>query len=324
VLVTGGTGFVGRNLVHLLHEQGYEVTVLHRPSSRLDGFPKGVRFRAGDVTRPETLQGCCDGMDWVFHVAGVVKWGKISFKQLVDSHVNGTVHIAEEALKSGVKRFVHTSSAAAVGLPAREVADETFPFNGDELNVGYAIAKRRAEEKVLALVQRGLPVVVVNPTVVIGPRAPGPTFVRSVMRGKLRVAPPGGINAVDAEDVARGHLLAARHGKIGERYILGGINLPLRQLLQQVADVAGTGITIREIPRGMAFMAALSGEGISLLTRREPPFAWDLAKLAGRDIYYSSHKAERELGYTVTPLVETIRKTVEWEKRRMTERKPGE
>jgi len=316
VLVTGGSGFVGRNLVHLLHSEGNEVTVLHRSSSRLVGLPDDIQFWTGDVTRPETLEGCCEGIDWVFHVAGDVTWGKFLKKDMIAINVDGARHMAQEALKSGVKRFIHTSSAAAIGLPSTEPADESFPFNGDELNVEYAIAKRKGEEAVLSLVDQGLPAVVVNPTVIIGVRTYQPTFVRTILSSPLLASPHGGLNVSDVEDVARGHLLAAERGKIGERYILGGTNLPLAEFMERVHQVAGKKKKALRIPSLWVKAFAICGETVSLLTRKDPPFAWDLAKLAGRNIYYSSKKAIQELEYEITPLDQTVSKTIEWEMNR--------
>ncbi|MFD1422237.1 NAD-dependent epimerase/dehydratase family protein [Laceyella tengchongensis] len=124
VLVTGGTGFLGRNLVHCLVEAGLEVTVLHRRTSSLDGLPPGLSFVEGDITCQESIRGVCDGMDWVFHVAGEVAWGKWHKQSMYRINVEGATNIANEALRSGVKRFIHTSSAAAVGLAERDAIDD--------------------------------------------------------------------------------------------------------------------------------------------------------------------------------------------------------
>ncbi|MGA8941713.1 MAG: NAD-dependent epimerase/dehydratase family protein [Thermoactinomyces sp.] len=313
VLVTGGTGFVGRNLVHLLCGKGYDVTVLHRETSRLHDLPVNVSFRVGDLTEADSVRGCCAGMDCVFHVAGVVQWGKASRVNLELNNVTGTRNIAREALQSGVKKFVHTSSAAAVGLPENEIADESFVYNGDRLQVGYAMAKKAGEEIVLRMVEEGLPATVVNPAVIIGRRNYSPNIVRSVITGRLTVSPAGGINVCDVDDVVEGHLLAALHGKTGERYLLGGTNLPLKELLQKIATAAGRNKRIKQLPDPLLKSISWVGEAIGFLSRSEPFFAWDLAKLSGRNIYYSSDKAMRELGYRNTPLEETIQKVVEWE-----------
>src|SRR5690606_16132858 len=140
VLVTGGTGFVGRNLLHHLHEQGYDITLLHRPDSKLIDLPKGIRRVTGDLTRPETIRDVCRGIDWVFHVAGDVTWGRRLRKRMFANNLEATRNLLAEAERSGVKRFVYTSSAAAVCLPACvQPADKTFPSNGYDLYVGSAI-----------------------------------------------------------------------------------------------------------------------------------------------------------------------------------------
>lgn len=314
VLVTGGTGFVGRNLVHLLCEKGYDVTVLHRETSRLHDLPENISFRVGDVTQADSIKGCCEGIDYVFHVAGVVRWGKASWSKLKQNNITGTRNIALEALQSGVKKFVHTSSAAAVGLPENAPADETFAYNGDRLQVGYAMAKKEGEEIVLHLVEEGLPATVVNPAVIIGRRHYSPHFVRSVIKGRLTVSPGGGINVCDVDDVVEGHLLAALHGKVGQRYLLGGTNLPLQQLLQMIAQASGQNRRITRVPTPLLKGISWIGEAIACLNRSEPFFAWDLAKLSRRNIYYSSNKAMQELGYQITPLEETVQKVIEWEK----------
>ncbi len=314
VLVTGGTGFVGRNLVHLLCGKGYDVSVLHRKSSRLHDLPENVSFRLGDVTEPDSIKGCCEGMDCVFHVAGVVRWGKAGRGKLMLNNVTGTRNIALEALQSGVKKFVHTSSAAAVGLPENELADESFVYNGDRLQVGYAMSKRAGEETVLRLVEEGLPVTIVNPAVIIGWRNYSPNFVRSVIRGRLNVSPGGGINVCDVDDVAVGHLLAAQRGKVGQRYLLGGTNLPVKELLGKISRASGRNGQITQVPTPLVKGISWISEAMAYAGRSEPFFALDLAKLSRRNIYYSSDKAIEELGYRITPLEETIRKVIEWEK----------
>ncbi|PTX53888.1 dihydroflavonol-4-reductase [Melghirimyces profundicolus] len=316
VLVTGGTGFLGRHLVRCLLEQGHEVSVLYRRESKKDRLPeavrKEVRFIKGNVLEPESLRNCARGMEWVFHTAGDVAWGRALRQRMTDSHVKGTGHMVREAVRSGVDRFVHTSSAAAVGFSlSAQPAVESFPFNGDRMNNGYAMAKREAERIVLRETDAGsLPGVVVNPTVILGESHPG--FVREVARDRLKMAPDSGVNLCDVRDVAEGHLLAAKKGRTGERYILGGSNLSLREAFQMIADTAGTGRTIRTLPRLAALGVAVGGEAVGFLKGREAPLAWDLARLCGRDVYYDSAKAERELGYKRRPLEETIRDSVEW------------
>lgn len=317
VLVTGGTGFVGRNLLHHLHEQGCDITLLHRPTSKLIDLPEGIRYITGDLTRPETIRDVCKGIDWVFHVAGDVTWGRRLKKRMFANNLEATRNILAEAERAGVKRFIYTSSAAAVGLPDREQpADETFPFNGYELNVGYAIAKRQAEQEVLARAAEGFPAVVVNPTVIIGIRTYSSSFFAAVAKGRLKIAPDSGVNLVDVEDVAKGHLLAAEKGRVGERYLLGGRNLSFLEAFQHIAEAAGQKDRIRLLRRPVAIPLSLVAEAVAMLSGGEPVLAWDLAKLSGRKLYYSSDKAVRELGYSPTPFEKTVEKMVQWLKKR--------
>src|SRR5699024_10014667 len=247
-----------------LLDQGHEVTVLYRRESRRERLSeqirKEVRFVKGDIMEPESLQGCTRGMDWVFHTAGEVAWARSLRQRMTRGHVKGTEHMVAEASRSDVSRFVLTSSAAAIGFSmSTQPAIESFPFNGYHLNIGYAIAKWEAEQRVLQATDDGrLPGIVVNPTVIVGESHPG--FVRQVARGQLNIAPDGGVNFVDVIDAAEGHLLAAAKGRIRERYILGGANLPLREFFQMVADQAGTGQRSRSIPRWAALGAAAVGE----------------------------------------------------------------
>lgn len=309
VLVTGGTGFVGRNLVSHLYEQGFHVTVLHRPTSNWADLPEGIQRIVGDVIDPASLQGCCEGVDWVFHVAGDVTWGRRLRRRMFTINVEGTKHMVAEAMRAKVKRFILTSSAAAVGLPdSEQPVDETYPFDGDRLNIGYAIAKRRAEEYVLSMVENGLPGVVVNPTVITG--VGEASFVSAVADGRLQIAPAGGINLCDVEDVVQGHRLAAERGQVGQRYILGGTNLPLEEAFRRIASISNLQKKIYVLKRPVVSAASMVLEGISWLSGRDPSFAWDLSRLVGRHVYYDSQKAQQELGYRITPFASTIQKVV--------------
>lgn len=316
VLVTGGTGFLGRNLVQPLLERGDEVTILYRREGKRERLPeeirREVRFLKGDVLEPDSLTGCTRGMEWVFHTAGTVAWGRALRKSMGDSHVQGTKNIVAEVIRGDVNRLIQTSSAAAVGFSETgEPVDETFPFNGDRLNNGYAMAKRQAERIVLEETEAGrLPGVVVNPSIILGEGRPG--FVREVARGKLRFAPAGGVNLCDVADVVEGHLAAAERGRIGERYLLGGANLSLAEAFQMIADAAGANRRIGTLPRWAATGVAVAGEMYGYLKKKEAPLAWDLVRLMKGAAYYDSSKAERELGYRWRPLEKTITDSVKW------------
>lgn len=304
VWVTGATGFLGRNLVQFLVDKGYDVTVLYRNADKLSHLPqvKGVQ---GDILDPSSLEKCFRGADWVFHVAGEVAWGRNRRKRMFQTNIQGSENVARAACRAGVKRFIHTSSAAAIGFSTdSRPVDEAFPFNGDTLGIGYAIAKKRGEEAVLKQIPQGLPATVVNPGVIIGPGSP--SFVSAVAQGRLKVAPSGGINVCDVKDVVAGHERAAKEGKVGERYILGGTDLPLTELFRKIRRVAGGSERIHTLPPFVARLLSSGAEWLARNRERDPFLPEDLARLTGRSVYYSSAKAERELGYRRTPLEQTL------------------
>ncbi|HEY8497929.1 MAG TPA: NAD-dependent epimerase/dehydratase family protein [Limnochordales bacterium] len=313
VLVTGATGFVGRFLVRALVAQGYDVTALVRASSpreRLQGLP--VRLVVADLTQPRCLEGVMEGIDWVFHVAGDLSWWRGHRARQWAVNVEGTRRVVAEALRAGVKRLVYTSSVAAVGFPEDgRVADEDFPFNGHRLGLQYAISKWEAEQRVLEGVARGLDAVIVNPATILGDDAPRPgSLVDLAARGRLPVWVEGGTNFCDIDDVVAGHLAAAERGRTGQRYILGGHNVSFRDLIGALCRAAGVRPPRRRAPAAAVRLAAWVLEGVGAVMRREPLLTRDLARLAGKEIYYSSGRAVRELGYAITPLDQTVEKAV--------------
>ena len=313
VMVTGATGFVGRFLVRALVAAGHEVTVVHRAGSpiwRLEGLP--VRRIVADLAQPGALQGTMDGIDWVFHVAADLSWWRGHRARQWAINVEGTRRVVAEALRAGVKRLIYTSSVAAVGFPqAGEVADESFPFNGHRLGIQYAISKWEGEQRVLEGVRRGLDAVIVNPGTILGDDAPRPgSLVDLAARGALPGWTDGGTNFCDIDDVVAGHLAAAERGRTGERYILGGHNVSYRAIIQAMADAAGVPAPKRRMPPVAVWVAAWLMDGVALFTRRPPLLTRDHARLVGREAYYSSGKAMRELGYSVTPLPVMVEKAV--------------
>ena len=313
-MVTGATGFVGRHLVRALLARGYEVIAVHRPRSPvhlLDGLP--ARRVVADLAEPDALRGAMDGVDWVFHVAADLSWWRGHRARQWAVNVEGTRRVVAEALRAGVKRMVYTSSVAAVGFPENgQVADETFPFNGHRLGIQYAISKWEGEQRVLEGVRRGLDAVIVNPATILGDDVPRRgTLVDWVVRGRLPAWVDGGTNFCDIEDVVAGHLLAAERGRTGERYILGGRNVTYRELVEALARAAGRRPPRRRAPAGLVRLGARAMDALSLLVRRPPPLTRDHARLIGRELYYTSAKAQQELGYTITPLPRTVQRAVE-------------
>ena len=314
VLVTGATGFVGRHLVRALLARGHEVVAVHRPgptARRLEGLP--VRRVVADLTEPEALRGCMEGVEWVFHVAADLSWWRGHRRRQWEVNVEGTRRVVAEALRAGVRRLVYTSSVAAIGFPeSGRVADETFAFNGHRLGIQYAISKWEAEQRVLEGVRRGLDAVIVNPATILGDDRPRPgTLVHRAVRGWLPAWVEGGTNFCDIDDVVAGHLLAAERGVTGERYILGGRNLTYRELLETLARAAG-----RRPPRFRAPVRAVRAgvwalEAAGMVLRRPPPLTRDHGVLAGRELYYSSRKAADQLGYSIRSLSQMIRRAAQ-------------
>jgi dihydroflavonol-4-reductase len=321
VYVTGATGYVGINLLHELAERNIRVRALCRPGwdrdrlARLAAIPpRLLQIVEGDILEPDSLRDTMEGCHWVIHLAGNLSYWSAD-KELQD-RVNsaGAAHVARAALAAGAHRFIHVSSCAAIGVPRRgQPADETFPFNGDRYGFNYFTSKHEGEAQVLALVADGLPAVVVNPGMLIGGRDPWKrNLLAGIIRGRFLLYPKGGNCFVDVGDVVRGILLAAERGQIGERYILGGYNLKNRELMRQFAAIAGTRVPHLPFPTALAQFLANYAETHVKDKQRGPLLTHDLAILMGKDLYYSSAKAEHELGYTTRPLADTLTHAAAW------------
>ena len=319
VLVTGGTGFVGSNLAIALLREGCNVRILRRPESDLRAIGSAdVEHRLGDVRDIESLRSAMNGCDTVFHTAALVSYWRKDRERMYEINIHGTRNVVTAALESGIQKFVHTSSVAAVGFPETgNWADETNRFNWEPFDVGYRISKHRAEQEVLRGVESGLPGVIVNPSIVVGPRDihfNGGQIIRDIFKKRLFFYIDGGMNIVHVNDVVRGHIAAAKRGRIGERYILCGENLRIRELFRATAEIVG-GIEPRikltaPIVRSVALLAELGGS----LTKTKPWLTRELVARAGTSYYFSSAKAQRELGYTIKPFRTAIEDAFEWYK----------
>ncbi|MEX0602038.1 MAG: NAD-dependent epimerase/dehydratase family protein, partial [Bacteroidota bacterium] len=275
VLVTGGTGFIGSNLAIALRDRGCAVRILRREGSNLRALGSAdVEHSIGDVRDPDALRRAVKGCDTVFHTAALVSYWPRQREEMFAVNIRGTANLVASCLESGVSRFVHTSSIAAIGFTANgSPADETTPFNWDRYNVGYRISKRQAEEEVLKGVKLGLPAVIVNPSVVMGPRDihfHGGQIVRDVARKRIFYYVKGGINVVDVGDVVVGHIRAAEQGRIGERYILSGHNLTHREMISVVHSVVGGIPPLFPLPRWFSRTLAAGAETIGNMTGTKP------------------------------------------------------
>ena len=314
-LVTGATGFIGRPLVRMLVERGDEVRVLARASSNLsalDGLP--IEVVRGDVTQPESLPAALDGVQKVFHAAGLVSMARKDRPRLHEVNVDGTRNLLNAALKAGVERVVYTSSISAVAYSKRPE-----PVTEDSVwvdyGISYAQSKRAAEEEAFAICRRGLPLVVVNPTMAMGANDPNLTstaVVARYLRGDLKVRVPGALNVLHVDDFAAGHILADERGRVGERYILGDANVSWGQFFGLLDELSGMGMP-RRIPAQVALaVAALMEFVVAPRTGKTPKFLFEEARAASLYRIADSSKAVRELGLPQRPLRETLKETVEW------------
>ena len=318
-LVTGGTGFVGANVVRALLKRGAEVRALARPRSdtrNLDSLE--VELVAGDLRDRGSLEAALEGCDTVYHVAAMYALWAANPQEIYDSNVTGTVNLLEAAGMAGVQKIVYTSSVATIGLPKDGTpGTEEIPLPLEDMVSHYKRSKYLAEQEVLKYAQHGLPVVIVNPSFPVGSWDVKPTpsgqIIVNFLRGKIPAYVDTGLNVVDVEDVALGHLLAAEKGRIGERYILGHANLTLPQLFQLLEQVSGVKAPRLRIPYGCAYLSACVSELVARTITHKPPFV-TLAgvKLSRKQMFFNASKAVRELGFPQTPAVEALSKAVQW------------
>jgi dihydroflavonol-4-reductase len=318
-LVTGGTGFIGANVVRALLKRGVEVRALVRPRSdtgNLDSLE--VELVAGDLRDRGSLEAALDGCDMLYHVAAMYALWARNPREIYDSNVTGTINILEAAGQAGVQKIVYTSSVATIGLPKDGTpGTEEVPLPPEDMVSDYKRSKYLAEQEVLKYAQRGLPVVIVNPSFPVGAWDVKPTpsgqIIVNFLRGKIPAYVDTGLNVVDVEDVAIGHVMAAERGRIGERYILGHANLTLPELFQLLAQVSGMNAPRIRIPYGFAYLSACVSELVARTITHKPPFA-TLAgvKLSRKRMFFDPSKAVRELGLPQTPAIEALSKAVQW------------
>ncbi|MBC7265300.1 MAG: NAD-dependent epimerase/dehydratase family protein [Chloroflexi bacterium] len=317
--VTGGTGFIGGAVVRRLLQAGHEVRALVRPGAdtrQLDGLP--VERVEGDVRDKECLRRGVAGCDWVFHLAALYSYWGYRWEDFYQINVEGTRHVLEAAQEAGVSRIVHTSSIAALGVnPNHTPASEDTPSTLEDKIGPYQRSKFLGQQVALEFARQGLPVVIVNPStpVGVGDYKPTPTgqIIVDFLNGRMFGYVDTGLNIVDVEDVAIGHLLAAERGRVGERYILGGENLTLKQVLDILAEVSGRPPVRLRIPRWVALGWAYVDVALARLNPRRVPTATpEKVRLSRRYEWFDPSKAVQELGLPQTPAREALRKAVEW------------
>jgi dihydroflavonol-4-reductase len=315
-LVTGATGFLGSHIVQALIAKDIHCVALHRAASNkelLHGMD--VEWREGDVRDAPTLESAMAGCDTVFHTAAVVSfWGKKREVQF-EVNVTGTRNVVNTCLSAGVKKLVHTSSVAALGFrPDGGLIDETTVYNWGP-DIGYKYSKHLAEKEILAGVKQGLDAVMVNPSVIVGGgdiAVHGGQLVLDIARGKVPGYTAGGMNVVAVHDVVHGHIAAAEHGQAGERYILGGENLTHKAVFELAAKVSCARAPRINVPIPFVKLFAKTCDLYGAVTGREPMITSELVSGVGANNWYSSDKAERELGYSPGPVEPAFREAYEW------------
>lgn len=315
-LLTGGTGMVGSHVARLLLERGDDLRITLRDRSRLDNL-RGLEYETVrcDILDRRQVRRAMRGVEQVFHVAGMTSL-RAGVERLFRSNVRGTRIVLEEALRAGVERAVHTSSTAAIG-PARRgsTADETQDFTAGRLGLPYVNSKHEGEMEALRLAAQGLPVVIVNPGHVLGAGdiyRSSTELVRRFLRREIPAYVDGALNVVDVADVARGVLLAAERGEVGERYILGNRNFTLDRLFADLGRLSGVEPPALKLPLPVALMLAQAAEaapGRSVVTTSE-------VRIASLWWAFRNTKARRELGWRPSPPEDTLEATIGWYRER--------
>lgn len=318
-LITGASGFVGSHVARLLAARGEPVRLLVRPTSRLSAL-EGIPCErvTGDLTDPVSLENAMHGVRRVFHVAADYRLWARDPAEIYNSNVEGTRNLISAAVGAGVERIVYTSTVATIAVPAGNghLPDESTAAGLEQMIGHYKRSKFIAEREVMEAAEAGAPVVIVNPTTPVGPGdwKPTPTgrIVLDFLNGRMPAFVDTGLNLVAVEDVAAGHLLAAERGKPGDRYILGGRNMTLEEILTELALITGRPTPRIRLPHAVALAAAWADTAWCALLRSEPHIPLDGVRMARHRMFVDGSKAERELGFHATPIAAALDRAVRW------------
>jgi dihydroflavonol-4-reductase len=317
--VTGATGFLGSHVARVLGEQGADLRLLVRSTSNLRNL-EGIKAETatGDLRDPSSLEKGMSGCDTVFHVAADYRLWVRDPAEMYRSNVAGTKAILDAARKHGVRRVVYTSSVATVGFTGNgHPADEDSPVSLADMIGPYKRSKFMAEQLAMEAGGRGMHVVVVNPTTPVGEQDVKPTPTGRIVVDFLKRRFPAyvetGLNLVDVRECALGHVVALEKGRPGERYILGGENLTLKQILDKLGEISGLPSPKVKLPYVFAFATGIVDEAITgRLLHREPRATVDSVRMGKKKMFASCAKAERELGWRIVPVEGALRRAVEW------------
>jgi len=319
-LITGSTGFVGANLARFLIAKGLKVRALVRQNSNRGNINElNLEPVVGDLQDPSSVSKAVDKVDYVFHVAADYRlWAKDP-QEIYDNNIKGTKNLMEACRVEGVKRIVYTSSVATIGMPSNgQIADETDIGVLEKIIGHYKRSKFLAEQCVVEMAGKGLPVIIVNPSTPIGPYdiKPTPTgrIIVDFLNNKMPAYINTGLNFVDVDDVVNGHWLALHRGRPGARYILGGVNLTLREFLECLGSIVGRSAPTIRIPYSVAYAMGSANSVWSKFTGREPMVPLEGVRMAKRMMFFTSAIAEKELGYKHQPIKPALQRAIQWYK----------
>ncbi|MDX2181819.1 MAG: NAD-dependent epimerase/dehydratase family protein [Bryobacteraceae bacterium] len=312
-LVTGATGFVGWHVAKALLENGYRVRALTRAKSvpELD-----VETVTGDLRDPDSLARAVAGCGTLFHVAADYRLWARHPQELYESNVDGTRNLFAAAQRALVEKAVYTSTVGAIGMPPGALGDEDTPTRIEDMQGHYKRSKYQAELVALNFASSGFPVTIVNPTAPVGDHdfKPTPTgkIALDYLRGRMPAFVDTGLNLVDVNDVARGHIQALERGVQGERYILGGENMTLEAILAELAKITGRPAPKTKIPHWVAYAIGVGSTGLSALSGREPFVALDAVRMSAKKMWVTHSKAAAKLGYSPGDPRAALQRAVEW------------
>jgi dihydroflavonol-4-reductase len=311
VLVTGASGFIGSHLVPRLLAQGHDIRTVSRHA--LNGstpWAKEVEHHCVDIANAEGFLRTAQGVDVIFHLAGLISYRKSALTKQQEINIEGTRNVMQAALSCGVKRVVHTSSIAAMGIPKLgTIADENIVYNLEGKGLTYCDTKHDGEAVVMEYHRQGLPVILLNPGIILGENDSHPhhhVIFRAIASGLLLGCPTGGVMFSDIKDIVAAHLSAMSKGTTGQRYVVGNANLSYMDAARCFSSVFSSAPPKLTLPSWLVLGAALASEMTASVLRREPVFTKQMAWLSSQKIFFSWDKAQRELGYTATPFESTV------------------
>lgn len=319
VLVTGGAGFIGSNVVKELATRGVDITVMIRPgenTKNIDGLD--IKIVSGDILDKQFVNDSVKGHDTVFHLAAVYATWMPDFRPLYEVNLQGSRNVLWACKESAdVKRVVYTSSMAAIGVaPGKQAANESTEFNQYKANP-YVVTKYLSQQEALGFAEHGLDLVVVNPAFPFGPGdiAPTPTgkIILNMVKGMNRFKFDGGFNAVDVRDVAKGHVLAAEKGKAGDRYILSNRNVTIEEFAHLVAEVQQIDLKMLPFPSSIMKGLSIASTWLSDNVTHKPPLATPSeVEYGAQYLFLDNTKAQKELGFEPRDIRESIRDSIAW------------